>query len=236
MSNTQKSSMYEAFNKKIKIDSGKVKIEISNICFHSITGKKKYLLQQSYKRKILEIFFKTKEKNLNWDSERKLFWYKSTQEKLKLIINIAFRCYLYPEAVFFSRSVKPKISRHHDIPFSTDSMSFLLKKLAFSEMAIFIHLEASGYVPYRFGLHRLKFIKPLFFCFPEQEENHFIINVLNLNSYDNFSFPVALTVLVFRLKPGILKVTVNGLTGLIFFSINFSFSSFCPIFVKKKRN
>ena len=93
--------MYEAFNKKIKIDSGKEKIEISNICFHSITGKKKYLLQQSYKRKILEIFFKTKEKNLNWDSERKLFWYKSTQEKLKLIINIAFRCYLYPEAVFF---------------------------------------------------------------------------------------------------------------------------------------
>ena len=62
MSNTQKSSMYEAFNKKIKIDSGKVKIEISNICFHSITGKKKYLLQQSSREKSWRFFLKPKKK------------------------------------------------------------------------------------------------------------------------------------------------------------------------------
>ena len=109
------------------------------------------------------------------------------------------------------------------------------KKFRFSDAILNIHLETKGFIIYRFGLYRKKHLKPDFICFSGQKTARVIINILKLNNYESFSFPISITVLAFRLKPGNLKLVITGKFGLLFFSLNFGFSTFCPIFIRKKR-
>ena len=108
------------------------------------------------------------------------------------------------------------------------------KKFKFSDTLIHFYLERWGFLVFKFGLFHNKIISPLFICFPEKKEKLFPISILNLNNYHSFSFPLSLTVLSLRLRPGSLKLIINGTFGILSFTLSFGFSSFCPIFITKR--
>ena len=211
------------------------KTEISNICFYSFSKKKKILFQQINNRKAIGIFFKEKKKkNIRWEIDRKLFSLKVAFEKPFIMIVISSINYLYPEAILFLKDIKLRGFYEKNIMFS-QNFKFFTGKFEFLDLLIYTHLEAWNFVSYRFGLHKINLIKPVFICFSEQKKNFLIVSILNLCNYQSFSFPISLTILTFRLKPGILKIVTSGDLGLLFFSLNFGFSYFCPIFIKKKQ-
>jgi hypothetical protein len=211
------------------------KTEISNICFYSFSKKRKILIQQIKKRRGDSIFFKEKtKKNIRWEFDRKLFSLKVTLEKPFFMIVISSINYLYPEAILFLKDIKLRGFYEKNIMFSQNFKLFT-DKFEFLDLLIYIHLEAWNFVSYRFGLHKINLIKPVFICFSEQKKNFLVVSILNLCNYQSFSFPISLTILTFRLKPGILKIVTSGDLGLLFFSLNFGFSYFCPIFIKKKQ-
>ena len=212
------------------------KIEISNICFYSISIKKRFLIQQKFKKKICQIFLKkANKKSLEWDLERKLFSNRTNSEKSKYNLTIGSKFYFYPETFFFFQGVKLKSFYKNKILFNLKNNWNFIENFDFSDFLVYLYFETLGFIPYRFGLYHKKLIRPVFICFREQERNDLLINILNLKNYQSFSFPVSLTVLALRLKPGVLKVVLNGTFGLLFFSLNFGFSSFCPIFLKKNK-
>jgi hypothetical protein len=224
------------FKKKSRNFFRDYKIELSNICFYSKSRKKKYLFRQTFKKKISQIYFKkSNKKNLKWDFDRKLVLFKTKIEKPKNMVNIGSNTYFYPETVFFFNYMKSRNFFRYRYQFKLEIKPSCVEIFEFSNLLVHLCLESWNFFPHRFGLHRKRLIKPVFICFHELGGNCFLLNILNLNNYHSFSFPISLTILAFRLKPGILKMVVNGTFGLLFFSLNFGFSSFCPIFIKKKK-
>lgn len=223
--------------KKSRVFYREYKIELSNICFYSMSRKKKYLFRQTFKKKILQLYFKkSNKKNLKWDFDRKLVLFKTKIEKSKNILNIGSNTYFYPETIFFFNYMKSKNFFRYNHQSKLEIKLSCVENLEFSNLLVHLYLETWNFIPYRFGLHHKRLIKPIFICFHELGGNCFLLNILNLNNYHSFSFPISLTILAFRLKPGILKMVVNGTFGLLFFSLNFGFSSFCPIFIRNKKN
>ena len=211
------------------------KIEISNVCFASIPRKSRFLFHQIFKRKILEVFSKKEcSKKLNWDSEKKLFLRLYKIEKPSYILRIGSDIFFYPEIFFFLRNLNSKLH------FVYNSMSLKKTKLSFkkgfefSDILVYYYLEQRGFIVLRFSLYKLKLIKPDFICFPQHLESSSFVSIYKLNNFYSFSFPISLTILASRLKPGNLKIVIKGSISLLFFSLNLGFSSFCPIFVKKK--
>jgi len=212
------------------------KTEISNICFYSNSRRRRSLCQQIYKRKLFDIYIKrSTKKNLKWESDKKLFSCNFASEKPFFSLRIGSIDYFYPEAIFFFKDIKFNRSYQQNIIFSHSLSPIFAEKFKFSDLLVYIYLESWSFIPHRFGLYRINIIKPMFICFSEQKKNFFLINILNLCDYQSFSFPISLTILAFRLKPGVLKIVLNGGLGLLFFSLNFGFSSFCPIFIQNKK-
>ena len=219
-----------------KINSNNFKLEISNICFYSYSQKKKYLFQQLFKKKLLELFIKKRNKeNFSWDSERKLFSTRSSNKKNEYKLNIASRHYFYPEIIFLIKDLGLKTHHKLNVLFKISNRNFFLNRVAFSDIIVYVYLDSSNFIPHRFGLYNVGLIKPTFNCFPSQEQMYEVSNILNLGNYHSFSFPISLTILIFRLKPGTLKLVINGTSGLLFFSVSYGFNAFCPVFIKKKK-
>ena len=221
---------------KVSSFTKNLKIEISNVCFASIPRKNRFLLHQIFRRKILEIFPK-KESNekLKWDSEKKLFLRSFNLEKSSHFLAIGSNSFLYPEIFFFSKKLSSSLHFIYNILVCAEINLPYKKCFEFSDIMVHTYLEKRGFIVLRFNLYKMELVKPDFICFPEQIKNDSILNIFKLNNYHSFSFPLSLTILAFRLKPGNLKIAVKGSTSLLFFSLNFGFSSFCPIFIKKKK-
>jgi hypothetical protein len=212
------------------------KAEISNVCFFTKHKKRKFLFQQTYKRKILEVFSqKIQKKFLKWDSERKLFFHKTNEDQIGYLLKISSRVYLYPENVFFSKNMKFNFYRYYNFLFNLRTNLQLRKKIDFSTILLYIYLDTSGFLIFKFGLFRKNLIKPVFICFSEKKMNSDVLSILHLNNFHSFSFPISLTILALRLKPIALKLVINGTFGILSFSLNFGFSTFCPIFIIKKK-
>lgn len=211
------------------------KIEISNVCFVSIPRKSRFLFHQIYKRKILTVFSKKEcPKKLKWDSEKKLFLGSFKLEKLSYLLKIGSDIFFFPEIFFFLKNLNSKL---HFVYKSLSCKKTILpfkKNFEFSDILIYCYLEQRGFVVLRFSLYKLNLIKPDFICFPRQIESSSFVSIYKLNNFYSFSFPISLTILASRLKPGNLKIAIKGSISLLFFSLNLGFSSFCPIFVKKK--
>lgn len=211
------------------------KMEISNICFLSYYKKKKYLHQQIYKRKISEIFLQKTQKNfLRWDIERKLFYGKINEEKGDYLVKIGPDIYFYPEIIFFSKNLKFNFYYRNNFLTNIEIDSEFSKKFKFSSILIHFYLETWGFLVFRFGLLHINLINPLFICFPRRRERTIATSIFNLNDYHSFSFPLSLTILAIRLKPGLLKLVINGTFGILSFTLNIGFSSFCPIFISQR--
>lgn len=212
------------------------KIEVSNVCFFTKYKKKKFLFQQIYKRKILEVFSHKIQKNFfKWDPERKLFYHKNNEEQLCYSVKISSRAYLYPENVFFSKNMKFNFYRYNAFLFNQRTNLQLRKKINFSTLLLYIYLDTSGFLIFKFGLFRKNLITPDFICFSEKKMKSSVLSILHLSNFHSFSFPISLTILALRLKPVTLKLIINGTFGVLSFSLNFGFSTFCPIFIIKKK-
>jgi len=211
------------------------KIEISNVCFASIPRKSRFLFHQIYKRKILEVFSKKEcSKKLNWDSEKKLFLRSFKLEKPCYLLKIGSDIFFYPEIFFFLKNLNSELHFVYNFLSCKKTKLPFKKSFEFFDILVYCYLEQRGFTVLRFSLYKLNLIKPDFICFPRQIESCSFVSICKLNNFYSFSFPISLTVLASRLKPGNLKIVIKGSVSLLFFSLNLGFSSFCPIFVKKK--
>ena len=221
---------------KVSSFAKNLKIEISNVCFTSIPRKNRFLIHQIFRRRVLEIFSKKESsEKLKWDSEKKLFLRSFNLEKSSHFLVIGSNSFLYPEIFFFSKKLSSSLHFIYNMLVCLEINLPYKKRFEFSDIMIHTYLEKRGFIVLRFNLYKMKLIKPDFICFPEQIKNGSVLNIFKLNNFHSFSFPLSLTILAFRLKPGNLKIAVKGSTSLLFFSLNFGFSSFCPVFIKKKK-
>jgi len=218
---------YFSINSKIinRISSFKKK-EKNNIFFFSnkdlldvksfiYNTRQRYWVKSSSCVNIEEIFL--------WDRDRNVFYTKRTF--IKLYSQIIFKRvnFLFKEEIFRLDCFKSYIAKKSQLLLSKSGERNLLNCLSF------LILVSNGLIAYRFLFNESFLLRPNFLCSAVFRKKKKIFTVINFRKSTNFSKFKNFNLLLYRLKPIILKIMIFGESSFLIYKVQPGIISSSPL-------